>query len=104
LQESLAWYGITMDLPPDECVKPQILNPNRRGYYSTAFEGRPRQVHVMAWKLKSGHWPGRGEVVRHMCHNGAQGCCNPHHLEVGTQAENVADWMKFVRSLLPPVR
>lgn len=29
------------------------------------------------------------EVVRHLCHNPR--CCNPHHLQGGTQQENVDD-------------
>lgn len=30
-----------------------------------------------------------GHVVRHKCDN--QICCNPHHLELGTQQENIKD-------------
>lgn len=44
--------------------------------------------HRAAWELTYGV-PPEGMVVRHRCHNRL--CCNPAHLELGSQADNVAD-------------
>lgn len=41
-----------------------------------------------AWTLTYGAIP-EGHVIRHKCHNRL--CCNPAHLELGSQADNVAD-------------
>jgi hypothetical protein len=47
----------------------------------------------VAWFLTHGKLPDikgyHGAVVRHKCHNRL--CCNPDHLEIGTQADNVND-------------
>lgn len=44
--------------------------------------------HRVSWILTNGNIP-KGMVVRHICHNRL--CCNPKHLLLGTQADNVAD-------------
>lgn len=44
--------------------------------------------HRAAWMLTNGEIPS-GYVVRHICHN--RSCCNPAHLMIGTQGENVQD-------------
>ena len=48
-----------------------------------------QRAHRVALELTT--WPplGVGEVVRHLCDRPA--CCNPLHLERGTQQENMAD-------------
>lgn len=40
-------------------------------------------------------------VVRHKCDNPS--CCNPEHLEIGTQRDNVHDCIKKGRNKNPPV-
>ena len=45
-------------------------------------------VHRIAWSLTNGEIP-KGMVVRHDCDNPP--CCNPEHLRLGTQADNVKD-------------
>ena len=46
-------------------------------------------AHRYAWAIVHAEMPETGLVVRHRCDNPI--CCNPSHLEIGTQAENVAD-------------
>lgn len=45
-------------------------------------------IHHLAYEVKNGPIP-EGMVVRHKCDNTR--CCNPDHLVVGTQTENVND-------------
>lgn len=55
------------------------------------FDGRQRTryAHRLMWELANGRRIRTGEVVRHTCDNPP--CCNPSHLIIGTQAENVND-------------
>lgn len=46
------------------------------------------RAHRLAWGLINGDIPA-GLVVRHSCDNGI--CCNPGHLLIGTQLDNVRD-------------
>lgn len=100
LADALAYYGITLDLPKDGCVQPSNLKQLGSGYFASHFpdgglpgwEGRTsRGVHVAAWALREGRWPNLGEEVRHLCGNGNAGCCNPHHLDIGSRADNIQD-------------
>lgn len=61
------------------------LDPN--GYGRIDYQGRPTLAHRVAYELTNG--PAVGGVVMHTCDNPQ--CCNPDHLRLGTQADNVAD-------------
>ena len=61
-----------------------------KGYGSFKMDFKTHQSHVLAYKLTKGN-PG-GLYVRHLCNNKA--CCNPDHLELGTQADNMQDAIK----------
>ncbi len=53
------------------------------GYGNTYFEGKYVNVHrLIAGAVK-------GDVVRHTCD--VKLCCNPHHLIIGTQQDNIDD-------------
>lgn len=77
---------------PDECW-PWTRGKTESGYGAVSLDlgsGRRQYgAHVLVAYLRGGSLPGRGLVVRHVCDNPI--CCNPAHLVVGTQAENVRD-------------
>ena len=88
------WAKVSV-LGDDDCW-PWIASSmdNGRGIYYGLFWafGRHIRAHRFAWCLENHEHIPSGRVVRHKCDNGL--CCNPAHLEIGTQAENVADCMR----------
>lgn len=57
------------------------------------FRGNHVLAHRAIWEMTFGPIPSRadhhGTVVRHLCNNRL--CCNPSHLCLGTQGDNVSD-------------
>lgn len=64
------------------------LHTNGYGQIGSGGRGRPLLAHRVAWELFCGAIP-VGMVVCHRCDNHL--CCNPSHLFIGTQAENLED-------------
>ncbi len=58
-------------------------------YGAVTWHGRETKAHRVAWEMANGRPVPSGLVVRHDCDNTI--CCNPAHLSVGTQADNMAD-------------
>ena len=75
---------------PSECWEWQkAKREDGYGMFATGNGGRRKvRAHRFAWAWFHGRDPGSG-VVRHECDNPS--CCNPAHLLIGTQRENVAD-------------
>jgi hypothetical protein len=68
---------------------------NNKGYGQLTERQRHRYAHRIAYELYSGHIPA-GHVICHHCDTPL--CCNPAHLFVGTQADNMADMHKKGRA------
>jgi len=85
---------------PNECW-PWIAKATAKYGYGrmTAGRGRYLRAHQVAWALENGPIP-EGSVVLHSCDNPA--CCNPRHMSIGTQAENMAEARDRKRAASPP--
>jgi len=59
------------------------------------LSGKNGYAHRVAYEIAHGPVP-EGLVVRHKCDNSL--CCNPAHLEVGTQRENAMDCIERGRA------
>lgn len=66
------------------------LAPNKDGYRQIRINGVKQYAHRLAVGAV------KGDIVMHLCDNPA--CCNPEHLRIGTQKENVRDMFNKGRS------
>ena len=78
--------------PPSRCW-PWTGATTEKGYGRLKWNGRAVSAHRIAYELAVGEIPKgnsyHGVVVRHTCDNRL--CCNPAHLQLGTQLENMGD-------------
>jgi len=81
---------------PNECW-PWTAYTNDMGYGMIKHKGRALRAHRVAWELTYGPIP-EGMFVCHHCDNPL--CCNPAHLFIGTQADNLTDMAQKGRSTL----
>lgn len=75
---------------PDQCWLWIGKCINNKGYATFSFSRRLILVHRFAWVSINGEIP-NGMVVCHKCD--VPLCCNPDHLWIGTQMENVRDML-----------
>ena len=81
------FWGTVHKATPDECW-PWRGIIDSKGYGVFTAEQRKYGAHRIAYTLAKGPIP-EGLLVRHTCDNPP--CCNPAHLLVGTQKDNIAD-------------
>jgi hypothetical protein len=67
---------------------------NNKGYGNVQWNGRVDKAHRVAWTLTHGD-PG-SLFVLHSCDN--RSCCNPSHLFLGTNQDNMDDMVKKGRA------
>ncbi len=79
----------------DECW-PWLGTIQSMGYGTVTIARTPLLAHRVACAF-DGRQPGSDQVVMHTCDNPP--CCNPRHLVVGTQADNVADMHRKGRAV-----
>jgi hypothetical protein len=58
------------------------------GYGLIRFKGKVQRTHRVIWIIKNGPIP-KGMMVLHKCDNPP--CCNPEHLFLGSQDDNMKD-------------
>jgi HNH endonuclease len=82
----------------DECWN-WLAGKSDRGYgmFSVGYKGF--RASRIAYELTHGDIP-QGLIVRHKCDNPS--CCNPEHLELGTNKDNTQDMMKRERCYRGP--
>ncbi len=78
---------IPVHLPDDECWEWQ-RGYNQDGYGQAFVDGATRRVHRLVYALFYEPIP-PGLYVLHSCDNPS--CCNPYHLRLGTQHDNMSD-------------
>lgn len=68
-----------------------------RGEYRPrcSIKGKDMYVYRVVYELYTGYKLLKGEVVRHNCDH--SWCCNPYHMIIGTQADNVRDMVERER-------
>lgn len=90
-----AEFWANMEETEDGCWEWQ-LSKQTNGYGQVWFNGEQRTAHRLSWILTHGDIP-EGICVLHRCDNPP--CCNPDHLFLGTQADNMKDMTQKGRSL-----
>lgn len=81
------FWGFLPDQNGTECW-PWQGGRNRQGYGRFKINGLDRLSHRMAYRLARGEI-GDGLLVCHACDEPS--CCNPSHLFLGTQRDNIID-------------
>jgi HNH endonuclease len=81
------WAKVDRSAGPDGCW-PWTGARFWFGHGAIKIDGRPWGAHRIAWELTNGPIPD-GLQANHRCDNPP--CCNPAHLFLGTQLDNVRD-------------
>ena len=87
-KEQLVQFWMRVDVTGEDDCWPWIGTGNGVGYGQFRVNRKLHLSHRLA-KLDVTGDHGTGFVLRHMCNNSS--CCNPRHLEYGTQKQNIQD-------------
>jgi len=79
---------------PNDCW-PFVAGKLKSGYGQLHVGKKNIRAHRFAWSMANGDLAD-DLVVCHKCDN--KECCNPNHLFVGTQKDNMADYSQKVQS------
>ena len=82
------WSGVKKS---EGCWEWQRSVVQKRGYGQILFRKKMFLTHRLAYTLTKGEIP-KGKIVCHSCDN--RKCCNPDHLWLGTQQDNLLDMMR----------
>lgn len=89
-KRELQFWNCIKKLGDNDCWEWQKTK-TKHGYGTVNYKGERTTAHRIAYKLTKNDIP-KGLIVMHSCDNPA--CCNPSHLSVGTQKENISDMIK----------
>jgi hypothetical protein len=84
----------TISNGPDGCWEWKACRA-KNGYGHFRLRGSPRPAHRVAWELANGPIP-EDMMVLHECDNPP--CCNPKHLRLGDNKDNMKDMVSRGRS------
>lgn len=81
-------FWARVDQSGDDDCWPWTAGTDRKGYGVLGYQGKTHRAHRLALILSGTEVPA-GACVLHSCDNPP--CCNPAHLRVGTNYENILD-------------
>ena len=99
LNPNKKWLMERVVVTPDGCWEWQRCRT--RGYGDAQVGAKHMRAHRVAWSIFNGPIP-HGMCVLHRCDNPP--CCNPKHLFVGTQADNMRDMNAKGHLTIPNLR
>ncbi len=90
-------WGSVTEAPVDLCWEWKSTSRLQSGYGRITINKKQHLAHRIAWEWAFGPIPD-GILVRHRCDNPP--CCNPFHLELGTDQDNYNDMITRGRRVL----
>lgn len=89
-------WGSVSEAPIDLCWEWKSTSRLKSGYGRITLNGEQKLAHRAAWEWAFGLIPD-GMLVRHKCDNPS--CCNPFHLELGSDKDNYNDMIERGRRI-----